>query len=232
MAASRSAIVRLRRAVVALALVIGHLVVPCAARLDAAQQRSPPEAGAPASAERCIACGGAASGTALVHRGRAVALCSPACAAAWDVNHEQLFAEQQARGALFDESATAAPDERSLFSGWFWFGSYVVVGLLAGAAAAYGALSKGLAPLPWLLAGLAFNVFALLRLWRVPRGDLSQVPGGMPAGLGKIPLTHAPVACPDCGGMNHPNARACVGCGAARVAASSESERALRRSSS
>ncbi len=189
-------------------------------------------ASAASAAERCIACGGATAGRHIVYRGRTVGVCSPACEAHWDLEREELFAGQQARGALFDEAATKASDERSLLSGWFWFGSYVVVGLLCGAWAAYLALSKGLTPLPWLLAGLAFNVVAVARVAMLPRGDLSQVPGGMPGGLGKIPLTHAPVACAACGGVNHPNARACVGCGARLKSSESESMRGLGRSPS
>lgn len=36
-----------------------------------------------------------------------------------------------------------------------------------------------------------------------------------PAGLGKIPLTKAPVSCGACGALNHPSATACAQCGTA-----------------
>lgn len=183
---------------------------------------------APAGAVRCIACGGPATRT-VEHRGRVVGLCSDGCAAAWDERRDELFASMQARGALFDETSIAAQEDGSLFSGWFFAGSYVVLGLIGAAWSAYLALSKGLEPLPWLLRGLALNVVAVAWVAMQPRGALERVPGGMPGGLGKIPATLPPLDCAACGNPNHPSARRCVACGAALAAAGeSESARALR----
>ncbi len=186
----------------------------------AAQERPP----APPAANPgwCIVCEAPARPGAVteIHKGRRVTVCDESCRATWHEHEDELFASMQARGALFDESAL---NERSLLSGWMWFGSYVLVGLVCAAIAAYVALGKGLAPLPWLLAGLAFNVLALCALAAKPRGDLSRLPEGVPSGLRKIPATHSPTCCAKCGTANHPSAQACAGCGAA-LSARFESE--------
>lgn len=164
----------------------------------------------------CIVCQAptAAGATRETWKGRTIQVCSAACGDEWHEHRDVHFANLQARGALFDERAMSGDSERSLFSGWMWFGCWVVVGLVCGAIAAYVALGKGLAPLPWLLAGLAFNVVALALLATKPRADLSQLPQGVPDGLRKIATTHAPADCPTCGRPNHPSAQACSHCGA------------------
>ena len=184
---------------------------------------------AKAADERCIACDGSA-GPDPIHatwHGRTVAVCSAGCEAAWEKNREELFQKVEARGALFDE--TSQQSDRSLVSGWMWFGFYVLAGLVCGAIAAYSALSKGLPGVPWLLAGLAFNVVAVALVALKPAGDLSKLPEGVPPGLAKIPSTAAPTPCPACGSESHPSARRCVRCGAElRSTGESESARALR----
>ncbi len=230
------------------------IAVPGNARVVAATASPSPAAPARLDQEPCIACGGAVDADAIheIYRGRTVTVCSAGCGDYWKDHKDELFTKLQARGALFDEGAVAngggadverrdanatgasRPDtvaQGSLFSGWMWFGCYVVVGLVGGAICSYVALGKGLAPVPWLLAGLAFNVGAIVAVLRCPRGDLSALPHGVPGGLAKIPTTHAPVACGQCGGANHPTARACVSCGTALDGAvESESARALRSS--
>ena len=176
---------------------------------------------------RCIACGGPASGNAKLYSGRPVPICSEPCAEHFALHADELFARFQARGAMFDETAT----DRSLFSGWFWFGCYVVLGLIGSAWSAYLALSKGFEPLPWLWRGLAFNFVAVVMVALRPAiaGAAAGDAGAVPAGLAKIPLTSAPIDCPQCGGPNHPSARRCVACGRAlKAVGESESVRAMK----
>jgi hypothetical protein len=108
----------------------------------------------------------------------------------------------------------AAARETGLSPFWFLFGCYVLLGLLFAALCAHRALHKGLHPWAWFLAGLFLNLFAFGALLLWPARSLVAV-AGVPAGLHKISLTHAPKHCPKCGGENHPAARACAGCGAA-----------------
>lgn len=184
---------------------------------------------------RCVACGGPANGNAKLHVGRPVPICSEPCAEHFALHTDELFARFQVRGALFDETSTVARNSaaigRSLFSGWFWFGCYVVIGLIGSAWSAYLALSKGLEPLPWLWRGLAFNLVAVVIVALKPAiaGAAAGEAGAVPAGLAKIPLTSSPIACPQCGGPNHPSARRCVACGRAlKAAGESESVRAMK----
>ena len=162
----------------------------------------------------CIVCQAPATPGALteIYKGRRITVCNERCLAAWHEHRAELFPLLQARGALFDEEAM---DERSLMSGWMWFGVYVLAGLVCGAIAAYVALGKGLAPLPSLVAGLLLNVVALALVAARPRGDVSNLPEGVPDGLRKVPATYTPLPCPKCGHENHPSARACARCGAA-----------------
>jgi YHS domain-containing protein len=173
----------------------------------------------------CIVCDAPAPAGALTtdYRGRRVTVCNETCKATFLGDPDEYFSRQahrDARGALFDEHAPAnqTPQDRSLVSGWMWFGLYVVAGLVCGAAAAYVAMSKGIAPLPWLFAGLALNVVGLALVVAKPRGDLSRLPQGVPAGMAKIATTYAPAKCPKCGAENHPSARSCIACGAVLTA--------------
>lgn len=119
------------------------------------------------------------------------------------------FASLQARSGLFDERAVGGG---RVSYGWLGFGAYVVLGLVFAAMCGYLAIGWGHPPLPWFFAGLAGNVAALFVLWAAPRGDLTALPAGVPAGLAKVPVTRQPVPCPCCGTTNHPSAAACAGC--------------------
>jgi hypothetical protein len=94
------------------------------------------------------------------------------------------------------------------------FGLYVVTGLVAGAACAYLAVGRGLAPIPWFFAGLLANVIPLIVILTRHGADLSRFPAGIPRGLSKVPTTLSPRFCPPCGAENHPAARRCLECGA------------------
>ena len=146
---------------------------------------------------------------ALVHRGRRVWLCEGECAEHWHADPEHHSAKLEPRGALFDESTTLA----DLVSGWMWFGVYVLVGLVSAGLAAYVAVGKQRAALPWFLARLFFNVLALIFLLGKSTGSDPALEG-VPRGLRKVPVTYGPRACAACGHENHPSATRCSGCGA------------------
>ncbi|MFO0984239.1 MAG: hypothetical protein U1E76_21375 [Planctomycetota bacterium] len=173
-------------------------------------------AGAPARAgSRCLVCGGACGqgDVEILHCGRRVALHTALCCYDdFKRDPDAYFAAMQARGALFQEPPS--PEQPMRF-GWFAFGAYVLIGLVFGALCAYVAVGRGLRPLPWFGAGLVVNAVALAVLLTRERADLSALPGGVPAGLRKVPRTRPPVACSACGTLNHPSAAACSNCGAA-----------------
>ena len=174
---------------------------------------TPPRSTSPREGEVCLACGQPVregQGLAITYRGRQVALHRGACLETWNLHREALFASLQPRGALFQEPAESPSP---LKDAWFLFGAYVVVGLVAGAACAYLAVGRGLAPIPWFFAGLAGNVIALAAVLTRPRADLSRFPAGIPPGLAKVPTTLSPRSCPACGAENHPAAGKCIDCG-------------------
>ena len=161
----------------------------------------------------CMACGKSIGADRLEvqHRGRRVHLHDGVCLGHWEKNRDVLFANLQARGALFDESAIP-PATTS--NAWLFFGLYVLIGLVCGAACAYVAISRGRPGLPWFTAGLILNVPILLFALVCPREQMLMLPDGIPPGLRKVPLTRAPVPCPNCRATNHPAADHCPGCGA------------------
>ena len=76
-------------------------------------------------------------------------------------------------------------------------------------------MCRGLRPLPWFFAGLLGNVAALFVLLTAAKRGTVAAPAGVPPGLAKVPVTHAPVSCAQCGHSNHPAAQACSHCHAA-----------------
>ena len=170
--------------------------------------------------DRCLACDSeiGESDFVLLHRGRRVPMHVGACEAHWDADPLPIFAKLQAKGALFQEAEHAAEHAGVSHSPWFWFGVYVLAGLISSAASAYVAVNRAQPPLAWFFAGLAGNVAALVvLLFIIPRGDPSLLPAGVPVGLAKVPRTRAPRACEGCGAESHPSASKCGGCGASMV---------------
>lgn len=167
---------------------------------------------------RCLACERELTDAdpVIVHRGRTVGLCSEPCAGAFAANPDPYFAKLSPRGAFLDEDERpSGPVGRP----WFWFGVYVVAGLISAAVCAYVAVNRAQPPLGWFFAGLFGNVAALIVvLLVVPRGDLALLPAGVPHGLGKVATTRRPIACSACGRDNHPSATSCSRCGSAVVA--------------
>jgi ribosomal protein L37E len=194
---------------------------------DLVQVRPDHPAAAGAADDGCIVCDGPAGADAIreTWKGRTVTICRACGAEAWRADRDALFAKLQARGVLFDEQTDERRGDRAMASGWMWFGIWALAGVVCAAAASYVALTKGIAPLPWMLAALAFNVVPLALVVLKPAADLSRLPQGVPSGLAKIATTRASVACVKCGAANHPTATRCAACGTP-LAASGESEAA------
>lgn len=189
---------------IAIALVILLAASPETAR--------PPRAG---GGPACLVCGGPTgdTGLSLRHRGRQVVLHEGDCAAAWEQAPERHFAALQPRAALFDEPAR---QPRRLSSGWLWLGVAALAGIVCGSACAYVAIGKGRSPHRWFFAGLLGNLAALALLASRRAAGRGQLPQGVPAGLRKVPVTHAPARCPGCGAGLHPSASTCPRCGTGR----------------
>ncbi len=162
--------------------------------------------------ERCSICGVLLTeqDVALLVRGRRVPL-NRAMVDSFLANQEKYFAAKQPRGALFSEEMTeqAGVSLGGISAGWFWFGLYILVALIFSGLSGYAAVSKGLPPIRYFFAGFVFSVFGYLYV--LTRPALAKK-GEIPEGLVKVPVTAAPVACPNCGYGNHPSAKVCAGC--------------------
>ncbi len=122
-------------------------------------------------------------------------------------------------GRLEPQSALFQVSERNPARSILWLlaGSYILMALIFAALSSQRALMKGYSPSLWLALGLVFHVFAYAVLLALP-GRTVEAPAGIPRGLRKIAATHQPAACPACGGLNHPSATKCAGCGGTLVA--------------
>ena len=169
---------------------------------------------APKKNERCIICDVPLTEEdfALMVRGRRV----PLKAAMFDSfmnNQEKYFSKLQPKSALFQENmdAPAGVAQGGVSMGWFWFGVYVLVGLIFGGMTAYTAVAKGLSAVPHFFIGFFLPVIGFAYVMSRPS---SVKKGEIPDGLVKVPTTSAPEQCPKCNYTNHPSATACAGCGA------------------
>ena len=166
----------------------------------------------PGEGERCIVCGEHIVGENVVHlryRGREVTVGEPLLGE-WEADPDRYFRPMESRTALFDERSMEGGE---LSFGWLFFGIYVLIGTLVGGVTAYLAIARGLRPLPWFFAGVAFNVVALIAVMTRATDPTSSLEG-VPPGLSKVPVTRSPDRC-DCGATNHPCADRCSRCGVA-----------------
>ncbi len=168
----------------------------------------------PKLGERCIVCGVllTENDTVLIVRGRRVPL-KRAMVDSFLSNQEKYFSQKQPKSALFQEEldVPVGVAQGGISLSWFLIGLYTLVGLIFGGMSGYTAVSKGFSPIPHFFIGLLFNVFGYLYV--LTRKATAQK-GEIPAGLVKVPITHAPVPCWECGRTNHPSARHCADCGA------------------
>lgn len=165
--------------------------------------------GAPRPGEICIVCNRPVSADDDVYfvNGQRLPVHRTACLAKLQGNPEKYAAHVRPSGSFLGLEPDAAP---ALTSRWLIFGLYVLLGLVFSALSVNAALNAGMRPAPWLFAGLFFNVFA----WAVLVTRRQAAASTAPKGLAKIPETATPVPCTRCGHLNHPAARACLGCGA------------------
>ncbi len=163
----------------------------------------------PQSGERCIVCAKELSpeDVTLIVKGRRVPL-KQAMVDSFLNNQDAFFAQLQPRGALFQENTPASVARGGVSSAWFNFGLYVLAGLVFGGLCAYFAIGKGLPALPYFFTGFLANVVGLIYVLTRP-AKIKDIPKG----LVKVPDTHAPVDCPDCGAANHPTVSECRDCG-------------------
>ena len=163
--------------------------------------------------EQCLVCGKQMFGTDVVEvrlKGRTFHVAAGMMLERFEQDPKQYFRKLQARSALFDESSIP-PKQMSLF--WLGLGSYVLTGLICGAACAYLAVAKGLPVVQWFAAGLIGNVIVLAAVRGAKTRRDPSAPAGIPPGLAKVPTTRSPKPCGACGHENHPSAAACSGCG-------------------
>jgi hypothetical protein len=177
---------------------------------------SPTPASYPAVAARdgeiCVVCGSSVSSSdlAIIVKGRRLPVMKEMVAELLQ-HPETYFKTTQLRSALFQEEFETAPGavQSGVGLGWFLAGAYILSALIFGGLSGGAAIARGLPPIPGFFAGLALNVLGYLYvLTRAPR----SAPLGVPAGLAKVPVTQSPLACPQCGSMNHPAAASCSVC--------------------
>ncbi|MCI0628443.1 MAG: hypothetical protein L0387_43460 [Acidobacteria bacterium] len=126
-------------------------------------------------------------------------------------NPETYFKRKQVKSALFQEEFQAPKGvvQAGVSLRWFFAGLYILTALIFGGLSGYAAVGKGLPPISYFFIG--FFLSALGYMYVLSRPSRAG-PGEVPAGLAKVPITRAPVACSRCGNMNHPAAAFCALC--------------------
>ncbi|MCG8607943.1 zinc ribbon domain-containing protein [bacterium] len=167
----------------------------------------------PKSGERCIICDVPLTDgdTVLMVRGRRVPL-KAAMVDSFMNSQEKYFADLQPKSALFQENLDVPRGavQGGISLRWFLFGSYVLLALVSAAVSGYAAVSKGLPAIHNFFIGLLLSVFGMIYV--LTRPPLAKK-GSIPPGMTKVPDTHAPQRCPNCGQSNHPTASLCAYCG-------------------
>lgn len=144
----------------------------------------------------------------IIYKGRRVGVCPPHAAVLENPDSlDYYFATLQPRSALYHEEAIQGAS-RPIQTGWFYFGIWVAIALLAAALSTGVALRKGLPAVKWFFIGLVGSIFGLiLTLMQQATATIS-----MPPHLGKLPVTLPPLICKTCGAQNHPSAKQCPNC--------------------
>src|SRR5207249_1802135 len=89
----------------------------------------------------------------------------------------------------------AGDDRPGVFSSGFTAAFTSWLGHVFAAVSAHRALHTGYSPGLWFGLGLLLNALAYILLLTRPKRDV-YTPAGVPSGLGKIAVTHAPQRCP------------------------------------
>jgi hypothetical protein len=190
-------------------LVLGLLACPSWAQVKVI----PTDTLAAKRGERCTVCGVELTedDVALIVRGRRVPL-NKSMIETFMENPEKYFAQKQPKSALFQEELASSTGATlgGISSGWFLFGSYVLVALIFAGLSGYTAVSKGLSPIPHFFIGFFLSALGYLYVLARPAAVKK---GEIPEGLVKVPVTSMPLPCPACGYTNHPSARKCAACG-------------------
>jgi hypothetical protein len=169
-------------------------------------ERVPPQPG-----EICLVCGNPIGSDDAVYlvNGHRVPLHAKICYGAFNQNPWKYLAVINPHGAFLGSGGEA----QHISLAWFFFGLYILLGLVFAALCAQRAVNTGHNPVAWFAAGIVLNVIAYVLLLARPRGEV-YAPAGVAGGFHKIPATYSPVACAHCGTPNHPSARKCLNCGA------------------
>lgn len=110
------------------------------------------------------------------------------------------------RSALFQAQDPSNP---RYGTGFLYAGIVVVLGFVFGGLVSYIAVQKGHPGHYWFAAGFFLNVVGIA--WIASKPSLAGALGS--PGLTKIPQTHPPRSCGQCGAQHHPSARRCLRCG-------------------
>ncbi|MFQ5638061.1 MAG: hypothetical protein ACE5IR_08705 [bacterium] len=175
-------------------------------------QEMPYQTRPPEKNERCLVCGVALTpdDIVLIVRGRRVPL-NQAMVDSFLNNQEEYFAKLQPKSALFQENLQAplGSSQGGMSLGWFLFGAYILIALTFSGLSGNAAIVKGLPPIPHFFIGFFFSLFGYLYVLTRPE---AADKGHIPKGLTKVPVTKAPIVCPQCGNTNHPTATGCLQC--------------------
>ena len=147
----------------------------------------------------------------VLYKGMDIPLCSDGCESHYLAYKERgkldtLTAKIEPRSMLFQEDSNI---NRDLQKSFFWFGCYVLIGLIFGGAAAYLAVQKGQNAWFGFIMGLILNVIGLAVIVVSPKKNEMF----RSEGLTKVPRTRDEVVCGTCGETLHPAAKKCSGCG-------------------
>jgi hypothetical protein len=195
-------------------LIIATALVCCYGPVHIADEpiRSPYPMVPSKSGEHCTVCDVqlGADDVALIIKGRRVPL-ERHMVGEFLKNQEKYLSSKLVKTALFQEEfqAPAGVAQGGISMAWFLLGLYVLCSLLFAGLSGYAAVAKGLPARRSFFLGLLLTVpgylYVVTRPSRAAKGEI-------PRGLTKVPATHAPLACPNCGNTNHPAAAHCSRC--------------------
>ena len=185
-----------------LILVLGFLLVAENGRTEALEKTV-----------ECLVCGKSHNNAdhKINYKGMGIPLCSSGCLehykdAKSDRKLDPITAKIEPRAALFQDDSNPKDPLAKLF---FWFGYYVLFGLVFGGATSYLAIQKGCNPWSSFLFGFLLNILGFVVVFMKPKQKMQF----SSEGLTKVPKTRNEIFCSKCGHSNHPSAKNCNECG-------------------